>query len=88
MLNINVGTTPGKYSGYGSLSGSVKREGSAVRGFVVYLLHNNQVIQETVTDHLGQYQFLRLNVDLKYDVVVHDPSGVWESQISTRRQPQ
>lgn len=73
--------------GSGSISGTIKQGGIEKSGMVLYLVQNNRVIRETVSNSLGQYQFTNLRTTVKYDVYAIDPSGNWETLVSSKRSP-
>lgn len=76
-----------RYHGPGVISGLVTIDGSPKPGFMIYLLEGTRVIMETITDGTGAYSFVGLDMAYKYDIVAIDPTGTWETKVSSRRSP-
>lgn len=76
-----------RYSGNGTISGTVSVDGVPASGFRVLLMESNRCVREQITDISGYYEFKKLNHTLRYDVIVRDVNNLWEAKISTNRQP-
>lgn len=75
------------YIGNGKISGNVLVDGFPRSNMTALLFENNMIIRSTLTDTSGYYEFKHLDPALKYDVLMKDPQGIWESKVSSRRTP-
>lgn len=73
------------YIGPGYISGKVMQNLTPIAGARLILYHANYPLETTYSDISGNYRFDNLSLLHEFDVLARDPSGVWESKISTRR---
>lgn len=89
MSLMNTQPVPNTFAGVGEISGKISIEGTPVANAIVRLHHadTGQLLRSTVSDGIGDYEFLNLRMDKLYDVVAEDPSQDWEKKVSSRRAP-
>lgn len=75
--------------GHGFLSGTVTVESNVVAGARVraFQTETGAFCGEAFTNHLGFYVIRDLDDGWLYDVVVSEPTGIWEKKVSSRRRP-
>ena len=92
-INVGVsGSVPqirGTFAGDAEISGTISIESEPIQNAIVRLHHadTGQLLRSTVSDGIGDYEFLNVKRDALYDVVAEDPNKLWEKKVSSRRSP-
>ena len=75
------------FVGTGEISGKISIEETPIAGAIVRLHDSNtgHLIRTTVSDGIGDYEFLKLRRDKLFDVIAEDPNKEWEKRVSSRR---
>lgn len=75
--------------GPGRLSGTVTVNDKLIKDAIVrcYKETTGEYIKETTSDEFGYFLISDLDPDIKYFLVISEPSNLWEYRVSSRRSP-
>ncbi|QEL55514.1 hypothetical protein [Chromobacterium paludis] len=82
-------TRPGSgIGGPGSISGSIKSDGSGLRAVLYLLAKPLTPVARTISDESGKYAFNNLDMSMRYMVISSDPAGQKNAVIADNITPE